>query len=246
MEQLERFSALTLEELQKCKLDSRYDRKFIFSENLLPRVLEQLPHNYRQLRIHEESNHSYVTTYYDTPEYRMYLNHHNGKRPRYKIRKRDYILTSGTFYEIKKRDNKGYLHKYRQHVGFEFTSEMRDQFIEMNTPYNPASLRPTLTNRFKRITLLKECGEEKITFDREIQFENEFGLKALNGLVVAEIKTRELHSRSVLQKILRSFGIYPVPISKYLTGIALLNKDIKKNQLKEKMLHLNQLQRETI
>lgn len=246
MEPLRKFNTLTLEELQKCKLDSRYDRKFVFTARLLPDILEQLPESYRLLQINGETSHPYHTTYYDTPEYQMYLNHHNGKRPRYKIRKRDYLISGSSFYEIKKRDNKGYLHKYRQHVGFEFTQEMRDRFIEMNSPYNPASLFPSITNRFKRITLLKECGEEKITLDAEIEFENQYGIKSLTGLVVAEIKTRELHTRSILQKILRSFGIYPLSISKYLTGIALLKTDLKKNRLKERLLHINHLQRENI
>ena len=51
--------------------------------------------------------HDYKSLYYDTEDWKFYLDHHNGRVNRNKIRFREYVGSKLTFLEIKLKNNKG-------------------------------------------------------------------------------------------------------------------------------------------
>jgi hypothetical protein len=48
----------------------------------------------------------YLTLYFDTESFDNYIAHHNGKRPRFKIRMRKYVSSGFSFLEVKEKDNR--------------------------------------------------------------------------------------------------------------------------------------------
>ena len=68
-------------------------------------ILLNLQDKYKVLEIDGRRIFNYKTIYLDTHEYMMYLQHHNNKLNRYKIRIREYSDTSSKYLEIKFKTN---------------------------------------------------------------------------------------------------------------------------------------------
>jgi hypothetical protein len=98
------------------KLMSRTDTKFAFKANKMPLLLKKLLPFYRVLAIDGKLIHDYKSLYYDTDDRKFYLDHHNGRVNRNKIRFREYVGSKLTFLEIKLKNNKGKTIKKRMKV----------------------------------------------------------------------------------------------------------------------------------
>ena len=64
----------------------RTDTKFAFNISNLAEILEKLPEFYRIMEIDGERLHDYKSLYYDTDDRIFYLDHHNRRVNRNKIR----------------------------------------------------------------------------------------------------------------------------------------------------------------
>ena len=91
------FSPISLEEMDSVKLLNRIDTKYTFRPNNINEFLESLQSFYRILEINGNRINHYQTLYFDTPNYQLYLDHHNDRVNRYKLRFRKYIY-SNLFY----------------------------------------------------------------------------------------------------------------------------------------------------
>lgn len=96
-EVLNSFEPISLKEMDRVKLMDRTDRKYNFNISLLPELLKMVRDDYRALEVEGTRMSRYETLYYDTPEFDLFQNHHNGKTNRYKIRLRRYVETKLTF-----------------------------------------------------------------------------------------------------------------------------------------------------
>ncbi|HYW97269.1 MAG TPA: polyphosphate polymerase domain-containing protein [Bacteroidales bacterium] len=240
---LESFSSINLEELDDCRLMSRYDRKFSFSVDLIPAILRKLNRSYFVLEVEGRRLMKYETSYLDTPGNGMYLAHHNGIADRYKIRIREYADTGIKFLEIKHKNNKGEVVKYRTPVsGFDYERQEQKAFVNKYSPFRAESLEPGVTTYFNRLTLVNFELLERITIDLGIQFTHNGFKDQLPSIAVAEIKSAERNLKSPLTKILRGLRIKEVSFSKYCIGTACLNTDIRKNTFKQQLIKLNQQQ----
>ena len=101
------FDPITLDEMDEVKLMSRTDTKFAFSSAKLPQLLSRMLPFYRILNINNKLIHDYKSLYYDTSENKFYLDHHNNRVNRNKIRFREYVDSGLVFLEIKTKNNKG-------------------------------------------------------------------------------------------------------------------------------------------
>ena len=110
------FLPISLDEMDNVKLMSRTDTKFAFKSAKLPQLLEQMQPFYRVLAIDGKLVHDYKSLYYDTDDRKFYLDHHNGRVNRNKIRFREYVGSKLTFLEIKQKNNKGKTIKKRMKV----------------------------------------------------------------------------------------------------------------------------------
>ncbi len=242
---LDGFRGTGLDELNDCRLMNRYDRKFSFRSDLIPVILTNMDPGYSVLEVEGRRLMNYESCYFDTPEKSMYLAHHNGKASRYKIRLRKYTDTGIEFLEIKHKNNRGEVCKYRTPVkcGDTWGPGMA-KFVSRHTPFHINELESSLISIFRRFTLVNFDLSERITIDSRIRFRKGTEITGLPALAVAEIKSGEKNQKSPFFTCLRDLRIKEGSFSKYCTGMVLLNPGLRKNIFKEQIYKLKQQQDE--
>lgn len=233
------FNKVSLTDLDKVALMNRIDLKFCFHFDQAPAVFEAIKGNYSVLEIDGESIFNYYNTYFDTSDNQMYLNHHNGKLNRYKIRIRKYNQTNASFLEIKFKNNKGRTIKKRI-ARTDFNAPFDEpelDFISRITPFSGDRLRPKIVNTFKRITLVNNNFTERVTIDFAPGFKNSDNELTLRNLVIVEIKQDKASASAFLAQTLRALKITNKGFSKYCIGRSLI-EDIKKNNFKPFLLKI--------
>lgn len=240
------FKPISLEEMDHVRLMNRMDTKFIFHDGLLPLILSKAFNDYRMLEIDGTRLFQYNSLYYDTEGLKFYLEHHNGIRPRFKVRFREYVDTSAVYLEIKRKTNKERTRKTRMQVEEIETSLTQSslQFIKEKIPADYPPLTASLSTHFKRMTLVSLKGNERITIDTNLAFKNKKQEKNLPRLIICEVKRDASADFSIFMRILNNNHIHSGNLSKYCLGAVLLRKDIKANRYKEKILEINRLDNE--
>lgn len=237
---LQSFKRVTLADLDQVKLMDRTDSKFCLHRSQLPDILEALKHDYSMLEIKGESIFPYDTTYFDTADDRMYINHQNGKRNRYKIRVRQYVVSEDNFLEIKFKNNKGRTLKERIKRP-DFNTEFKDNefdFLQDSSPYSGSELQPKILSFFNRITLVDNEFTVRVTIDTLPGFKNEEKEIIIRDLVIIEIKQNKNNKTALINKVLRDKKVRRQGFSKYCIGRSLLEENIKKNKFKPLLIKL--------
>jgi hypothetical protein len=228
--------------MDSVKLMNRTDTKFAFSSDNLMSVLNSVKDAYRILEIEERRIATYKTLYYDTKDLNLYLNHHNGKLNRYKVRHRTYVESKLGFLEVKFKNNKGRTFKERisnTEAPNQWTKETSG-FISAKTPIKAETLMPNIWVNYKRITLVSNANDERVTIDVDLEFSNPTCNTKMDNLVVAEVK-QDKKVVSAFSNVMRNLRIKDGFISKYCLGVALTNTNVKKNNFKEKLISLNHI-----
>ncbi|MFA5327869.1 MAG: polyphosphate polymerase domain-containing protein [Prolixibacteraceae bacterium] len=228
------FSTVNLSDLDKVKLMNRTDQKFCLHIDKIPVILEKIKDHYSILEIDGKSVFQYDNTYYDTPDDQMYLNHHNGKRNRFKIRVRQYTQTNINFLEIKFKSNKGRTIKERiTRPDFELNfTEAEKDFIGNSSPFSGSMLEPKMRNTFNRITLVNKQFTERVTIDFASEFKNHEKEITLDSLVIVEVKQNRSSDYALFARTLKELKVENQGFSKYCIGRSLLEEKIKKNNFK--------------
>ncbi len=241
------FRPVNLNQLNHLKLMNRMDSKFVLPIHLLPIILKEASAFYQILEIENHRSFLYKTEYLDSPDMALYLEHHNQRLNRFKIRYRTYTQTGTTFLEIKGKTNKEKTLKSRIEVCEDtHLIEPHYQFIESVVPLKERSLQVSSTNFFNRITLISFESNERITLDFGLTMENQFGKTALNHVAIAEVKREKQTGSSPFFKLLKENRIYQRGFSKYCIGVALLNPKLKQNTFKPTLTFLNKLNYEPV
>lgn len=237
---LQSFKTVTLADLDQVKLMNRTDKKFCLHRRLLPEILEALKNDYSILSIGGEIIFRYDNTYFDTKDDRMYINHQNGKRNRYKIRVRQYVQSNTNFLEIKFKTNKGRTVKERiKRVDLkpEFYENELD-FLKAASPYCAADLYPKIWSTFNRITMVDNNFTERVTIDLCPSFKNEEKEVTLENLVIVEVKQSKANKPALITQVLATNKIRRQGFSKYCVGRSLIEEKLKKNNFKPMLLKL--------
>jgi hypothetical protein len=239
---LQGFQSISLAEMDGVQLMNRTDTKFMFNNETLLEILPDLASTYRVLEVENVRVNRYQTLYYDTPSFFHFLQHQNGKKHRYKIRKREYVESNISFLEIKEKNNKGRTAKSR--IKLAVLSESLDEkglnFIERKAEYTE-NLEPKLWNSFTRTTLVDTVAGERVTLDTNIAFHFNGKVQEIPFLVIAEVKQDGANRHSRFIRHMKERLIRPEGISKYCLGVALLFPNIKSNTFKEKILKIQKL-----
>lgn len=240
---LECFTPVTLDDLQGAALFNRVDTKFLMTEQHLLQVLEKIQDFYCILMVEGYLIGQYTTTYFDSPQLEMYLDHHNGLRDRYKVRIRRYEHNATSFLEIKRKSNKERTQKMRIRTEVASLLECKEvaRFIIANTPYEPGALFPSLWNRFGRISLVNRDGTERLTLDIDLRCGWNGHVHAFPGLVIAEVKQPKFSLRSPFVQEIHRLHLSPTGFSKYCVGVASLHSGVKQNQFKELLAYIRRL-----
>ena len=173
-ELLGQLKPITLEQMSSIRLMNRTDTKFVTSKENLVRLLEMVQGEYYAQSIDGNKIANYLTTYWDTDGHHFYLEHHNGRAPRQKVRVRTYLDSDITFLEVKTKNNHGRTKKKRIEVPSQELAhnEENEDFLKKLVHRGLGSIHPTVQNRFHRITLVNYGKTERLTIDFDVQFQN--------------------------------------------------------------------------
>lgn len=238
----EKFPSISLKEIGAVALMKRTDTKFVLPLRQLGQLLEEIKDTYQVLEIDGNRLMTYSSMYFDTPAKKFYLDHHNRKINRTKIRMRKYVESNLCFLEIKQKNGKGETNKSRIVID-DFEKDMSQKSIDFvsNVTQEKWTLKPTLVNDFTRITLANVAEKERVTIDLNLSFSKEQKVKGYENIVIVEVKQERLDLKSAIIKNLRKMGYYPYSMSKYCIGMLGLYKGLKYNRFKQKLIKLNKL-----
>ncbi|MBQ7623432.1 MAG: polyphosphate polymerase domain-containing protein, partial [Bacteroidales bacterium] len=207
MTDLPDFAPITLDEMEGVKLLNRIDTKFLTDEATLGKVLDDAAAaGYRALVADGVKTSPYNSVYFDTPELRMFLDHHNRRLVRQKVRTRVYVNSGAAYLEIKRKNNHGRTKKKRIGIGeAEMTAFSGNPeacaYLEKHSRFSAVELSPVLSTAFERITLVNPARTERLTIDTRLHFLNyRTGRKAsLEDAVIIELK-QDGHAPSQMKK----------------------------------------------
>lgn len=240
----QQFLPITLAEMSSVKLMNRTDTKFVTTEERLCQFLSLATDDYFIQEIDGERNMEYDTTYWDTPQFDMYMQHQWGHVNRQKLRFRTYVSSHLQFMEVKTKNNHGRTKKKRIEVTDMdlMGDDEKLRFIGQHLRYDAAVLHPAIRNHFCRITLVNRAKTERLTIDSNLHFDNMVSGHTLGmgELVIIELKRDGICFSPVLQ-LLRQLRIHPHGFSKYCMGSALTNPALPLNRFKRKLIEINKI-----
>lgn len=240
---LARFAPISLDQMDAVALQNRTDTKYLLRSEQLVRALSALAGQYRVLEIDGVRLNSYQTLYFDTPDFALYLQHHAGKRNRYKVRSRRYLATNQSFLEVKLKTNKDRTVKRRiatEDFATACTPELTS-FVAAHAPNSDTTLEPKLWNEFSRITLVSSLHRERLTIDLNLCFGQHERLVNLPGIAVVEVKQDGVDRGSGFMQQMHAANIQPTGFSKYCIGVSLLYPQVKHNNFKPKLRLMQKL-----
>jgi len=238
---LNRFAGIGLGDIGKANFMNRIDTKFplrtdVLFEEILPSIVDE----YFIVEINGLRYMEYETVYFDTPDDTFFTAHQNGKKDRYKVRKRTYVDTGNRFLEIKHKNNKGKTKKKRIEITTSLSEIVPEEydFIAEHIPegISPASLKAVIQNHFHRITLVRKDMGERCTIDCELGFRTPDDTNTeTQGFSMVELKHEAGAPKSPLQKVLARNGVKQASFSKYCIGRVLALQPVKYNLFKERI-----------
>lgn len=236
---LQRFTAIGLADIGKANFMNRVDTKYpLRTDVLFGSILPSIVDDYYIVEINGLRYMEYETVYFDTPDNAFFTAHQNGKKDRFKVRKRTYVDTGNRFLEIKHKNNKGKTKKKR----IEITSSLYEivpdeyEFLADKIPCDPASLQAVIQNHFHRITLVRKDMGERCTIDCELGFKTPDNSNTeTQGFSMVELKHEAGAPKSPLQNVLARNGIKQASFSKYCIGRVLALQPVKYNLFKERI-----------
>jgi len=241
IEVLQEFRPITLEQMDGVKLMNRTDTKFVFKRELLEGFLTTLKAQYRVLDIKGNLISSYKTLYFDTEKFQFFIDHHNGKGNRFKVRIRNYVESDLFFLEIKNK-YKGRTAKSRIKIpDFELVLEEKSNNYIEEVMGEKVALEAKLWNGFSRITLVNDNEKERLTLDLGLTFDWDGVEISYNHIVIAELKQENANRESMFYSLMKENGIRPNGMSKYCVGTVALFPKVKYNNFKEKILLIDKL-----
>ncbi len=236
------FDAISLEESLDSALMNRVEQKFFFSKDILTNILEYLKRSMVVLEIGESRILKYSTKYLDTKNLQMYLDHHNRRPSRYKLRFRTYLSTNHSFFEVKQKTNKKRTIKNRIPVdSLSQDQEMVKKYIAQFSPYASSDLLPSMEVRYERITLLDTNSGDRITIDSSLETEGNGNKKKFNNLCILELKQSRINRSSLVFEAMRKVNVRARRISKYCLGVTHCY-DVKNNLFRAKLKQIEHIE----
>jgi hypothetical protein len=238
-----KFAPISLNEMDQAALLNRIDTKYVFPIDQLRWLLPECGQSYRILSVAGTRLNHYRTLYFDTPYFDLYLMHVNERAERYKIRSRQYTDSNDSFLEVKHKTRKDRTIKTRIATSsmIETISIEMDKWLSGIFPLETRHLEPKIWNTFTRITLVNQTRPERVTLDTDITFHWDNQEISLPDIVIAEVKTGQGSADSPFIAQMHNNHIHPQGFSKYCLGISLLYHEVKKNNLKPKMLRIQKI-----
>lgn len=239
---ISKFETMPLQGAEIIKLMDRIETKYVFNFNELDAILNELINDYIIVVVNEQQLCDYQTIYFDTDNFDLYNQHHNGKLNRYKVRYRTYVESCLNYLEVKFKNNKGRTKKTRIQI-YDVQSNFSKQdlaFLDKELPFSAIDLNPKIWVNYKRITLVNIALNERITVDLNLQFSNLHKEHLCDQLVIAEVKQNK-KTNSLFIDLMRKKHIHPISFSKYCFGVSQLFTQLKTNNFKQTFLRIHNI-----
>lgn len=238
-ETLARIEPISLVELnEQARLMTRVDRKYFLPRTEFVELLEATRSDFRVLQIGQKRLFEYLTTYFDTPDFRFFRAHVQERRHRFKVRTRTYVDTDTCHLEVKSKGYRGQTVKQRiphpiEEPGRLSVGDM--EFVDSILRADPRSrvaasgLQPVLETVYDRITLCHD--QQRLTCDLNLRAVNDRHSYAGPDDVLVE--TKSAGGSGVWDRLLKEIGIRPHKVSKYCVGASLLYPELPSNPWKQ-------------
>lgn len=238
----ESFSPVELSELvATAALQDRVDRKYVLSLDEFEVLAGRLFGTHAVLEIDGCRAFRYHTTYFDTGEHRIYRDHIQDRRRRYKCRAREYVDSGLCLFEVKLKGPRGQTVKHRM----DYDRMRRDELTEpalaflsdcLERSYGRSPderLQPALAVAYTRVTLAVPGREERLTCDFDLSFSAPDGA---SGMLAADrmiVESKSARGNAIAERELRELGARPErSCSKYCLGVGFTNPDVHSNRLR--------------
>lgn len=237
--------SVSLTELTQASLMNRIDTKYYFDVEQLTKLLNDIKGEYYALDMDGLRCIPYESLYFDTPGFDLYLQHHNRKQNRYKMRYRRYVNTDRSFFEIKLKTNKGRTIKTRIPVEGIYSDlvEQAKQLLDQAQPPAPKKLIPVIWIAYSRITLVSLNFSERVTIDIGLHFHTSETNVHWDSLCILEVKQDSANRHSPISEALKQLHLFPQSLSKYCVGVAATFHHVKYNQFKKQLLKIKKIER---
>ena len=177
---------------------------------------------------------TYKSLYFDTEDKVFFLQHHNSRVNRNKVRFREYVGSGLVFLEVKLKNNKGKTIKTRIKVDSVSNTLSEDHQDYINQVIGKKmDLISQQWVVFNRITFVDKLYQERLTIDLNLEFSKQKKSGNFKNIVVAEIKTERSNVSSVFKSVAKERHIKPIRLSKYCMTTINLDPSIKQNRFKE-------------
>jgi hypothetical protein len=241
------FDPISLDEVnRKAALLQRKDNKYLVPANLFIDILSEASDAFDVLTISGQRMFAYSTMYYDDANYQCYLDHHNGKRLRLKVRERLYEQNRVQFLEVKLKSKRKETVKHRLNTQCEtknfLTSEkvyfVKNKYSSQYSRDLDMSFKSSLAMRYFRFTLVSKHGSERVTVDSQLCFIGKSSLTTIkDDLLIVEVKSQ--NGSGVFDKLLRRNSVRPrKKLSKYCLGLCLTDNPTRTNNFLKPMRNL--------
>lgn len=218
--------SITLDKLQNQESSlKRFDTKYILDEKKIISTLNNLSREWHVLNVGNKIQINYKTLYFDTCDFKLFKDHKQGKRKRFKIRIRFYE-TGEIYLELKLKTNLEETLKFRWKcptppsenvIESQFKEVLSEKLNEYLYHFDLASLEYKLSTEFTRTTLFNFATKEKLTIDKNFMVDNrDITLPISRKMLILEIKSSKPFNS--LNSTLNSLNIRSVSLSKYGAG----------------------------
>jgi len=235
-------ASVGLAELDACAaLQDRVDRKYVIGAAELDVLAEHLRATHVALEIDGRRAFSYRSTYFDTPELRIFRDHVQRRRRRYKCRTREYVDSGLCVFEVKLKGSRGRTVKHRtpvEHALHDGLSEYALAFLRdcLGRSYGrdpDARLQPMLTVAYTRMTLAAPAAGERLTCDFGLCFSAPDGTSGRLADDRVIVESKSAGGTALADRVLRSLGARPLgTCSKYCLGIGFTNPAARSNEMR--------------
>lgn len=223
--------------LAEAALQTRVDRKYLLDAGLVSQVLDAIDGEAHVLCIEGCRTFAYRSTYFDTPDLDAFHRAGRGRRRRFKVRTRVYRHSGETWLEVKTRGPRGTTVKDRLAYDLadagRLTAGARD-FVAATLEarrvrdVDVAALVPSLHTAYDRATLLLSGAgpASRATIDSGLAWRRPGSPEPVTVPGAVIVETKGGASPSALDRALWRTRTRPARVSKYGTGLAVLDDDL--------------------
>ena len=215
-------------------LQTRKDRKYLLSPVQAEALLDVCAPNMLVLDIAGRRSFDYESLYFDTPALDSFRGAAHRHRRRFKVRTRVYRDQGTCALEVKRAGVRGETVKSRLDHATRDRFDLTDAgaaFVDAETdrPGLSSALRPVLSTRYRRSTLVDPAEHCRITIDTELSVAGfDGGTRTLDGAIIVETKSAGRPTR--VDRWLQQQGLRPLPISKFGVGMVLIDPRLPTNR----------------